>query len=164
MKIEINDVALSKNMQKLFKHIIKTANKYSKFNQKKFEVSINFVSSDEIKELNKKTRNIYKETDVLSFPNLNLKPMAKIKIKDFKDDINPESRNLMLGDVIICEQVAKGNAETYGHSYERELCYLVLHGFLHLIGFDHMEEEDKKVMRALEEAVLNKHKITLEGK
>ncbi len=164
MKIEINDVALSKNMQKLFKHIVKTANKYSKFNQKKFEVSVNFVSRDEIKELNQKMRNIDKETDVLSFPNLNLKPMAKIKIKDFKDDINPETHNLMLGDIVICEDVAKANADTYGHSYERELCYLVLHGFLHLLGFDHTSDEDKKIMRALEEAVLNKYKITLEGK
>lgn len=164
MKIEINDVAMSNNMQKLFKHIIKTANKYSKFNQKRFEVSLSFVSPEEIRELNKKTRNIDKQTDVLSFPNINLKPMAKIKIKDFKDDINPETHNLMLGDIIICEQVAKENAENFGHSYERELCYLVLHGFLHLLGFDHMEEDDKKIMRALEEAVLKKYKITMEGK
>lgn len=164
MKIEINNIALSKNMQKLFKHIVKTANKYSKFNQKKFEVSVNFVSRDEIRELNQKARKIDKPTDVLSFPNLTLKPMAKIKLKDFKDDINPETHNLMLGDIVICEDVAKENADTYGHSYERELCYLVLHGFLHLLGFDHIEEEDKKIMRAIEEAVLNKYKITLEGK
>jgi probable rRNA maturation factor len=163
MKIEINGIAMSKNMEKLFKRIIKTANKYSKFNQRKFEVSISFVDKQQIRELNKKTRNIDKETDVLSFPNLNLKPMNKINIKDYKDDIDPETHLLMLGDIVICEDVAHENAEKYGHSYEREVCYLVLHGFLHLLGFDHMKEDDKKIMRALEEAVLKKHKITLEN-
>jgi len=164
MKIEISGVAMTKNMEKMFKRIIKTANKYSKFCQKKFEVSINFVDKKTIRELNKKTRNIDKETDVLSFPNLNLKPMKKINIKDYKADINPETHQLMIGDIVICEQVAAENAEKYGHSYEREVCYLVLHGFLHLLGFDHETEEDKKIMRALEEAVLKKHKIRMEKK
>lgn len=163
MRVEINDIALTKNMQKLFKHIIKTANKYSKFNGKRFEISVNFVGEEEMRILNKKTRNMDKTTDVLSFPTLNLKPMKKIKMKDYKQDINPETKNLMLGDIIICEKVAKENAENYGHSFERELCYLVLHGFLHLLGFDHMEEQDKVIMRALEEAVLKKYKITRES-
>ena len=162
MKVEVNDIALSKNVKKLFTKLLKTANKYSKFNQKKVAVDISFVSAEEIKRLNKEYRKIDKETDVLSFPTLDLKPMEKINIKDFKEDINPLTKHLMLGDIIICEDVARRNAKEYGHSYERELCYLVVHGFLHLLGFDHMEEEDKKIMRALEEAVLKKHNITRE--
>ncbi len=160
MKIEISDYALTKNFKKLIVKLIKTANKYSKCCQRKIEVEISFVDSDKIRQLNRDCRGIDKETDVLSFPVLNLKPMQKVNLKDFKDDINPETKLLMLGDIVICEEVAKKHAEEYNHSYEREVCYLVVHGFLHLLGFDHMEEEDKKVMRALEEAILKKHKIT----
>ena len=162
MKVFINDYTLSKNFKKLIIKLLKTANKYSKFNQRKVQVEISFVDKEQIRLLNKKERNVDKATDVLSFPTLNLKPMQKIKIKDFKDDIDQETKHLMLGDIIICEDVAKKNAEEYGHSYERELCYLIVHGFLHLLGYDHMEEDDKKVMRALEEAVLKKYKITRE--
>ena len=123
-------------------------------------MDISFVDKEKIRLLNREQRNVDKETDVLSFPTLNLKPLVKINIKDYKDDIDQETKHLMLGDIIICEDVAKKNAQEYGHSYERELCYLIVHGFLHLIGYDHENEDDKKVMRALEEAVLRKYKIT----
>lgn len=160
MKIEINDYALSKNFKKLIINLIKTANKFSKFNQRKVQVDISFVDSAKIRELNKEYRDIDKETDVLSFPTIDFEPMQKVDLKDYKDDIDPVTKHLMLGDIIICETVAKAHAEEYGHSFEREVCYLIVHGFLHLLGYDHMEEEDKKVMRALEEAVLKKYKIT----
>lgn len=160
MIVEINDYALSKNFIKLINKLLKTANKYSKFNQRKIKVDISFVDKEKIRLLNREQRNVDKETDVLSFPTLNLKPLVKINIKDYKDDIDQETKHLMLGDIIICEDVAKKNAQEYGHSYERELCYLIVHGFLHLIGYDHENEDDKKVMRALEEAVLRKYKIT----
>ena len=75
-------------------------------------------------------------------------------------DIDPKTKKLFLGDIIICEDVARKNAQEYNHSFERELCYLIVHGFLHLLGYDHMEEEDKTVMRAYEEAVLRKYHIT----
>ncbi len=160
MIVEINDYALSKNFIKLINKLLKTANKYSKFNQRRIKVDISFVDKEKIRLLNREQRNVDKETDVLSFPTLNLKPLVKINIKDYKDDIDQETKHLMLGDIIICEDVAKKNAQEYGHSYERELCYLIVHGFLHLIGYDHENEDDKKVMRALEEAVLRKYKIT----
>ncbi len=160
MKVTISDYALPKNIEKLIVNLLKTANKYSKFKQKKVQVDISFVNVEEIKKLNKEFRKIDKETDVLSFPSLNLKPMQSIKIKDYKDDIDPETKLLMLGDIIICEDIAKEHAKEYNHSFERELCYLVVHGFLHLLGYDHMQEEDKIVMRALEEAVLKKYNIT----
>lgn len=160
MIITISDYALPKNIEKLITKLIKTANKFSKFNQKKIQVDISFVSSEEIKKLNKDFRKIDKETDVLSFPTLNLKPMQKIFIKEYKDDIDPQTKHLMLGDIIICEDVAKEHAKEYNHSFERELCYLVVHGFLHLIGYDHLEEDEKIVMRALEESVLKKYNIT----
>lgn len=160
MKIEINDYALSKNFYKLIYGLIKTARKYAKFNIKNFQVSISFLDKEKMQKLNKKTRNIDKPTDVLSFPTISLKPLCKINIKDYKEDFDKETKNLMLGDIIICKEVAEENAKEYGHSYERELCYLIVHGFLHILGYDHENEDDKKIMRALEEAVLTKHKIT----
>lgn len=160
MRVEVNDYAVSKNFKKLMLNLIKTANKFSKFNQRKVQVDISFVDKQKIRQLNKDYRNTDKETDVLSFPTLNIKPLQKINIKDYSEDIDPSTKHLLLGDIIICEDVARAHAEEYGHSYEREVCYLIVHGFLHLIGYDHMEEEDKKIMRALEEAVLQKYKIT----
>lgn len=160
MKIEINDIALSKKFVKLINKLIKTANKYSGLKLNKTQVSISFVEKKQIKKLNKEFRNIDKETDVLSFPTLDIKPGQKVRVKDYKNDINPQTKKLMLGDIIICEEVAKEHAKEYNHSFEREVCYLVVHGFLHLIGYDHMEEEDKIIMRAYEEAVLSKYKIT----
>lgn len=160
MIVEINDYACSKNFEKLINKLLITANKYSGFKQKKSQVSVSFVDKKEIKRLNKKYRKIDKETDVLSFPTLALTPGQKCKLKDFKEDIDPQTNLLMLGDIVICEDVATEHAKEYNHSYEREVCYLIVHGFLHLLGFDHEKEEDKMIMRAYEETILRKHKIT----
>lgn len=160
MKICIDSEEISDKFKKLMKKLLKTTVKLSKCGLKKVRVEVSFVDKKEIKRLNKEFRQIDKETDVLSFPVLDLKPMQKVNINDFIEDFDPETKSLMLGDIIICNDVAKKNAEEYGHSYEREVCYLVVHGCLHLLGYDHMEEEDKKLMRAMEETVLTKYKIT----
>ena len=85
----------------------------------------------------------------------------KINMKDpeIRCDIDPVTKHLMLGDIVICEDVAKANAEEYGHSFEREICYLVVHGFLHLLGYDHMNEEDEKTMFKLQEDILDGYGI-----
>ena len=160
MQVYISDKAFDKKMNKLINKLLKTAIKYSGFKIKKCQVGISFVGAKEIAKLNKQFRQIDKETDVLSFPTLQLIPGVKIEKKDFIYDIDPKTKHLNLGDIIICEEVAKNNAKEYGHSYERELCYLIVHGFLHLLGYDHVKEEDKIIMRAYEEAVLRKHHIT----
>lgn len=160
MQVILVDKAFPKKMEKLINKLLKTAMKYSGFKIKKTQVSISFVNGDEIKNLNKKFRNVDSKTDVLSFPNLQLTPGVKVYKKDFLLDIDPKTKNLVLGDIIICEEVAKNNASEFGHSYERELCYLIVHGFLHLLGYDHIKEEDKIIMRAYEEAVLRKYNIT----
>jgi len=160
MKICIDSEEISDKFKKLMKKLLKTTVKLSKCGLKKVRVEVSFVDKKEIKRLNKEFRQIDKETDVLSFPVLDLKPMQKVNINDFIEDFDPETKSLMLGDIIICNDVAKKNAEEYGHSYEREVCYLVVHGCLHLLGYDHMEEEDKKLMRVMEETVLTKYKIT----
>lgn len=106
------------------------------------EISVTFVDGEEIRELNLQYRGIDKVTDVLSFP----------QFDDFND--LPENMDLCLGDVVICKDRAEEQAEEFGHSFEREIIYLFTHSILHLIGYDHMEEDEKQEMRAREEEVM----------
>lgn len=122
----------------------------------KLIMTITFTTPEEIRKINKKYRKIDKATDVLSFPMFGKAELdEKIKNKDFLyEDV--------LGDVIISIDKVKEQAEEYGHSFERELSYMLVHGFYHLMGYDHIEEEDKKIMRPKEEKILNELKITRE--
>lgn len=120
-----------------------------------------FVSAEEIRELNARTRGVDKVTDVLSFPSLDEIRGKALKKADFPLDIDEEGR-LFLGSVVICKQRAQEQAEEYGHSYLRELTYLLVHGIMHCLGYDHMTDEDKTQMRAMEELVLGKMGITRE--
>lgn len=106
------------------------------------EISLTFVSKEEIRELNNQYRGIDNHTDVLSFP----------LIEDF-DYIEPDEE-YMLGDVVICLEKAREQAEEYGHSEKREIVYLFVHSVCHLLGFDHMEEDEKQEMRQREEEVM----------
>ncbi len=114
------------------------------------EISLSLVSLDEIHELNRTYRGIDRPTDVLSFP----------MVEDFDalqkmyDQIGESTDELLLGDVVICLDKALQQAEEYGHSKEREIVYLFTHSVLHLLGYDHMDEEEKKIMRAREEEVM----------
>ncbi|WP_238915192.1 rRNA maturation RNase YbeY [Clostridium sp. YIM B02555] len=126
------------------------------------EVSLVFVDNSEIKEINKDTRGIDKETDVLSFPMLEYenKKVFKEMYLDYKflpSDFDGEE--LVLGDIVLSLEKAMEQSKEYNHSYEREAAYLVVHSVLHLLGYDHMEEEDKKIMRNREEEILNKLNI-----
>ena len=122
-------------------------------------VEILFVDEAEIQRLNKELRNIDKITDVLSFPALDLARGQAIKKADYPFEIDEEGR-LLVGSIAICEKRAKEQAEEYGHSYERELHYLIVHGIMHCLGYDHIEEADRAQMREKEEFILNKLGIT----
>ena len=117
-------------------------------------INIILTTPENIKKYNKEYRNIDKETDVLSFPMFEKEEIEeKVKNNDFKTmDI--------LGDMIISIPRVEEQAIEYGHSFERELAYMVVHSFYHLLGYDHMEEDDKNVMRKKEEEVLSILKIT----
>jgi len=116
-------------------------------------VSITLTNPKNIQKLNKKYRNIDKETDVLSFPMFEKDEIdEKIKKQDFQNyDI--------LGDMVISIPRVEGQAIEYGHSFERELAYMVVHSFYHLMGYDHIEESDKHIMRPKEEYILGKLEI-----
>ena len=125
-------------------------------------LEIVFVGKEEIKQLNAERRSIDAVTDVLSFPTLDGICEREISAKDFPYDIDEEG-NLFIGSIVICTDVAREQAEEYGHSYERELFYLATHGVCHLLGYDHMQEDDKKLMREKEEKVLKKLNLTRDG-
>ena len=115
-------------------------------------VNIILTNPENIRRINKQYRNIDKATDVLSFPMFEKEEIEKIKN-------NGNNIKEPLGDIIISMEKVKEQAKEYGHSFERELAYMLIHGFYHLMGFDHMNDEDKKQMREKEETVLNKLKI-----
>jgi probable rRNA maturation factor len=122
-------------------------------------LEIIFLSKEEIHELNKEQRNIDRPTDVLSFPTLDGILEKPIHIADFPYDVDEEG-NLFLGSIAICTDIAREQAEEYGHSYERELYYLAAHGICHLLGYDHMQDDDKLKMREKEEKIMTKLNLT----
>ncbi len=149
MKIEGKIGLFKRKIKKLFN----IAEKVLKEDFSKVCVSLNFVSDEEIQRLNKEFRNVDKVTDVLSFPNLNKTP--KEKLEKFKKSYDFDEGLLFLGDIVISKNVAKAQAREYEHSLTREVCFLALHGFLHLLGFDHVKEEDERVMNKIQDKILS---------
>ena len=109
------------------------------------EVSVTFVDNDQIRRLNAKFRDKDSATDVLSFP------MGE----NGEYDLNPSTGAKLLGDVVLSMEKAAEQALEYEHSFEREVCYLTVHSMLHLLGYDHMNSEEKAVMRMKEETVMS---------
>ena len=114
------------------------------------EVSLLFVDNEEIREINNETRNIDRETDVLSFPMLDYdnKKIFKEMYKGYEfSQSDFDGEELVLGDIVLSLEKALEQSLEFNHSFEREASYLVVHSVLHLLGYDHMEEEDKVIMR-----------------
>lgn len=122
------------------------------------EINVLLTDNEGIRAFNMQHRNIDRPTDVLSFPNLNYETPADFDTaaEDEADCFNPETGELVLGDIIISVDKVKEQAENYGHSEKREFAFLVAHSMLHLCGYDHMEEAEAKVMEEKQEAVLTK--------
>ncbi len=129
-----------------------------------YEVCVNVLVTDNegIKEFNRQYRDIDKETDVLSFPNMDFDKPGVFDIAEEReaDYFDPESGELVLGDIILSVDRIKEQAESYGHSQKREFAFLVAHSMLHLCGYDHMEEMEAAVMEGKQEAVLKGLGIT----
>ena len=135
-----------------FEKLFETAGRILGEDFSKVNVSVNFVSEGEIKDLNNKFRQIDKVTDVLSFPNLEKSYFQKLT--EFDGERNPDDGILFLGDIVICKKVAKKQAKDYRHGAKREICFLALHGLLNLLGFDHIKEEEERLMKAASEDTL----------
>ena len=121
-----------------------------------------FTDEEEIRRLNRETRNTDKVTDVLSFPALDSIKGKALKKRDFPLEIDDEG-NLLIGSVAVCVKRAEEQAEEYGHSYQRELHYLLVHGIMHCLGYDHPTEEERAEMREREEFILAKLGISREN-
>lgn len=113
------------------------------------EVSISFVTDEEIRELNKTYRDLDEKTDVLSFP--------MYTTEDTHFVVDHEDELIMLGDIIISIDTARQQATDYGHSFLRELGFLIIHGFLHLLGYDHETEQEEQEMFSRQEEILTKN-------
>ena len=120
-----------------------------------------FTDEEEIRRLNRELRSTDRVTDVLSFPALDGIKGKALKRRDYPCDVDDEG-NLFVGSIAVCKKRAAEKAEEYGHSYRRELNYLLVHGIMHCLGYDHMTEEEKSEMREKEECILGKMGITRE--
>lgn len=149
VEIEFLDIEENKEYIDIIEKVINKCFEIESIKDSKLYISIILTNPKNIQEINREHRNIDKPTDVLSFPMFEKQELENIKLE------NPE----VLGDVIISIEKVKEQAEEYGHGFERELAYMVVHGFYHLMGYDHMIEEDKVIMREKEENVLEKLEI-----
>ncbi len=120
--------------------------------KKEFIMSVTFVDKETIHQINLNYRNIDRETDVISFAFLDDESEKTIK-SNFPID---------LGEIYICYDIANENREKYGNSIERELCFLFVHGLLHLLGYDHMEKDDEKIMFSLQDKILEGFNIYMD--
>ena len=154
LQIDFNEIEENEEYIKTINQVIEKCYETEGITNSKLYINIILTNPQIIKEINKEYRNIDKETDVLSFPMFEKEELdEKIKNQDFKSED-------ILGDIIISISRVEEQAKEYGHSFERELSYMVVHGFYHLMGYDHMEEDEKQVMRKKEENVLNSLEIT----
>lgn len=127
------------------------------------EVSVILIDNEEIKEINAKQRGIDKVTDVLSFPMLHYpkdKVFKDVFINHEFDQSDLYDGRLVVGDVALSLEKSKEQSEEFGHSFTRECAYLTVHSILHLLGYDHMEETEKNIMRKREEEILSNFKIS----
>lgn len=137
-----DDIKITEEIKNLIEKSISAVLKIEKLDEN-VEVSVSFVDDNEIRDLNREYRGVDKSTDVLSFP--------------MDDEFIIDNR--ILGDVIINTRRVMDQAEELGHSNERELSYLTVHSILHLLGYDHMEDEDKKEMREREKLAMKELSI-----
>ncbi|HCC08121.1 MAG TPA: rRNA maturation RNase YbeY [Clostridiales bacterium] len=128
------------DIKSIIKKVIDETLKFEDYTEN-VEISLSFVTNDEIKMLNKQYREIDKITDVLSFP---------------LGDENPETNEIMLGDIVISLDRAEEQANEYGHEFKREIGFLTVHSMLHLLGYDHENKEDEEVMFAKQEDILGR--------
>lgn len=152
VEIEVVDVETKENEEEIINKVVLTVLRLEQIKHD-IDVYVMLTNNEEIHRINKEQRDVDRPTDVLSFPMFERDEIPSLK-EEKKDDI-PE----ILGDIVISIPKVIEQANEYGHSYERELAYLTTHGMLHLLGYDHMIEEEKKIMREHEEKVMNELKI-----
>ena len=149
-QIEFLDIEEDEEYSKIIEKVVEKCFEEENLLRTHLYLSVILTTPNQIQEMNNTYRKINKATDVLSFP-----MFEKDEIPNIISEIEEP-----LGDIVISIEKVKEQAEEYGHSFERELAYMVVHGFYHLMGYDHIELIDRTEMRAKEEIILNKLNIT----
>ena len=147
--IEFLNIPETEDYNGLIDMVLGECFKEENFLDSKLYISVILTNPDEIQKMNKEYRKIDKTTDVLSFP---------MYERDEIPNLNKEIEE-PIGDIVISVERVRKQAKEYEHSFERELSYMLVHGFYHIMGYDHMEEMEKKEMRAKEDVILNRLKI-----
>lgn len=153
VEIIYKDIQQNKKYEEEITKVLAKCYEIEGLENSKLDITITLTNPENIHQINKEYRNIDRATDVLSFP------MFEKEELDKKIANNEFEHEDVLGDIIISIEKVEEQAKEYGHSFERELSYMVVHGFYHLMGYDHIEEADKKIMRPKEEKVLTELKI-----
>jgi len=153
-----NDFDIFENYQSVIEDVVKACIEEENYPQN-VEVSISLVDNEQIRKLNSEFRNIDKHTDVLSFPMINFKENSSLDDIDIKDCINIDTKEIVLGDIIISVEQAKKQSEEFNHSLKREIAFLTAHSMFHLMGYDHMQTQEEKIMIEKQKKVLSKLKI-----
>ena len=156
------DTLLFENYEETIKEIVRLSLEAENYPEN-VEISVTIVDNNEIHRINKEFRNIDAPTDVLSFPLLEFENGVLVE-KTAKENINIDTNEFVMGDIIISAERAAEQAEEFGHSLKREVAFLTAHSMYHLMGYDHIEDEEEKIMSAKQEAVLQKAGITREVK
>ncbi len=155
-EIIYQEIEEKKEYEAIVKKVLTQCFKEEKLENTKLCITITLTTPENIQKINKEYRNIDRATDVLSFP------MFEKDELDEKIQKNAFEHEDILGDIIISIEKVEEQAKEYEHSFERELSYMLVHGFYHLMGYDHIKEEDKLIMRPKEEKILADLKINRE--
>ena len=148
-KLAIDCLNRPKNLTEIAKAVYDTLRQVDNL-----KAEIIYMNESDMQALNKETRGIDKVTDVLSYPTLDGIKGKILKKEDYLTAL--DGRYIFIGSIVLCKQKIKEQALEYGHSKEVEQRYLIVHGLMHLLGYDHMEESDKKEMRAKEKQALKR--------
>lgn len=154
VQINYNNIEENEKYNKIIHTVIEKCFEEEGLDKLNIYINIILTNPEQIRKINKEYRNIDKETDCLSFPMFEKEEIEEL-IKQ-KEHVTLD----ILGDVVVSITKVYEQAEEYNHSFERELAYMIVHGFYHLMGYDHMEEEEKNIMREKEENILQNLNIT----
>ena len=156
------DIQQNEELEAIIEKVIQKCFEVEHINPTSLYICVTLTDPKNIREINKKYRNIDKATDVLSFPMFEKDELDKLIATNLLKTFNLKNGALqdIMGDIIISIERVEEQAQEYGHSFEREFAYMLVHGFYHLRGYDHMVEEEKAQMREKEENVLSQLNIT----
>ncbi len=160
LELEVEEVPFDFNYEALAEEVVEHCLDYVSFPYEA-EVNLTLTDNEGIHAINKEFRDMDRPTDVLSFPMLSYDTPGDFAFLDNEasDDFNPDTGEALLGDIVISVEKVLEQAESFGHTAKREFAFLITHSMLHLFGYDHMTEEDAKLMESKQKEILEEMQI-----